>query len=65
MTKEKMDERIKQRGSWMYLGIQMFVFQWAAAYTTYFKYNKRSSVKGAKEFLTDIAPTMNLVMRSE
>tara|TARA_R110002012_G_scaffold308943_1_gene515655 strand:+ start:35 stop:1162 length:1128 start_codon:yes stop_codon:yes gene_type:complete len=64
-SKEKMDAIVSRQGSWVYLVIQMFAFEWAAVYATYFKYNNKKSVKGAKEFLIDLGPTMNSVMESD
>jgi len=55
---------VKQRGSWTYLVIQMFVFEWAAAYSTYFPYGNKQGRNSGKQFLTDIANAMNQVMRS-
>lgn len=64
MTKEKRERFVKQRGSWTYLVIQMFAFEWAAAYSTYFKYGSKKGRNASKQFLKDIADEMNNVMRS-
>ena len=41
---------------------QLFVYQWAAIYSTYLPYNNKISRENAKDFLKDIAKTMDLVM---
>ena len=64
-SKERMDAIVAKQGSWFYLVIQMFVFEWAAVYSSYIPYNKKKKVLAGKEFLKDIAPTMNLVMMGE
>jgi len=63
-SKEQREQFVKQRGSWTYLVIQMFVFEWAAAYSTYFPYGNKQGRNSGKQFLTDIANAMNQVMRS-
>jgi len=66
VPKAKQDAIIAQRGTWVYLVIQMFAFQWAAIYSTYIPYNGKSNSREAgKEFLRDIAEDMDGVMRSQ
>jgi len=43
----------------------MFVFQWAAIYSTMIKYNGETSRKSGKAFIRDISEDMDKVMRSE
>lgn len=63
-TKAEQEALIKQEGSWLFLLIQMFAFQWAAVYSTYIKYGNKQGKRRGKQFLEDIAETMNDVMES-
>ena len=63
-SKEKREQIVKRQGSWTYLVIQMFAFEWAAAYSTYFSYGNKRGRNAGKQFLKDIASEMNQVMRS-
>ena len=54
------------RGTWVYLLIQMFAFEWAMAYSSLIKYGKRPLNREAGEqFLDDIADDMDAVMRGK
>tara|TARA_R110002012_G_scaffold75574_6_gene190947 strand:- start:5781 stop:6908 length:1128 start_codon:yes stop_codon:yes gene_type:complete len=63
-SKEKREQILKQQGSWTYLVIQMFAFEWAAVYSTYFPYGNKRGRNAGKQFLKDIADEMDNVMRS-
>ena len=63
-SKENRERQVKQQGSWTYLVIQMFAFEWAAAYSTYFSYGNKRGRNAGKQFLKDIADEMDKVMRS-
>jgi len=44
---------------------QLFVYQWAAIYSTFLPYNNKIERSNSKVFLKDIAKTMDLVMGDE
>jgi len=44
---------------------QLFVYQWAAIYSTFLPYNGKMDRNSGKQFLKDIAKTMDLVMGEE
>jgi len=52
----------EQSGSYIHLMTQLFVYQWAAIYSTFIPYNGKKNKKGGRDFLKDVAPTMDLVM---
>lgn len=64
-SKEKRVARVQQQGSWTYLLIQMFAFEWAAVYSTYFPYENQMNRESGKKFLHAIGPTMDGVMGSK
>ncbi len=54
----------ESRGTWVYLLIQMFAFEWAMAYSSLVKYGARNLNREAGEqFLEDISDDMDAVMR--
>jgi len=63
VPKEVMEARIASGGTWRYLLIQMFAFEWAMAYSTLIPYGKKSMVRSTGEkFLEDIAEEMDDLM---
>ena len=51
-------------GTWVYLLIQMFAFEWAMAYSSIVKYGMNNLNREAGEkFLEDISDDMDAVMR--
>jgi hypothetical protein len=64
-SKEDVERIVAQQGSWVHLLIQMFAFEWAAAYSTFFPYGRKTGKKAGKQFLLDLGETMNKVMRGE
>jgi|TARA_R110001632_G_scaffold68767_1_gene160949 hypothetical protein len=66
IPKDEMDARIANSGTWRYLLIQMFAFEWAMAYSTLVPYgNMRKDRATGEQFLEDIAEEMDGVMRSK
>ena len=64
--KAETEAQIAQEGTWRYLLIQMFAFEWAMAYSTLIPYGSKPMVRQTGEqFLEDIADEMNDVMRSK
>jgi len=64
MPKERREARIASQGSWEYLLIQMFAFEWAMAYSTFIKLGSLPLNRDAGEaFLELIADDMDAVMR--
>lgn len=64
-TKEQKEAEIKTYGTWRYLLIQMFAFEWAMAYSSVIKYgNNPLNRDTGKQFLSDIASDMDAAMRS-
>ena len=62
--KAETEAEIAQEGTYRYLLIQMFAFEWAMAYSTLIPYGNNPKVKATGEkFLEDIAEEMNNVMR--
>ena len=59
------DEQAQGNGSYIYLMTQLFVYQWAAIYSTFLPYNNKIDRSNSKVFLKDIAKTMDLVMGDE
>jgi hypothetical protein len=56
--------QIESEGTWVYLLIQMFAFEWAMAYSTVIPYGKSVFTRSTGErFLSDIADDMDAVMR--
>ncbi len=56
--------QIESQGTWVYLLIQMFAFEWAMAYSTLVKYGDEPLVRETGEkFLEHIADDMDGVMR--
>ena len=59
------DAEIASEGTWRYLLIQMFAFEWAMAYSTCIKYGDEPlNREMGKKFLDDVASDMDAVMRS-
>jgi hypothetical protein len=58
-----MELSIEQHGTWLFLLIQMFAFQWAAIYSTFFDYRGMKNRSAGEKFLKDISEEMNNVMR--
>ena len=53
----------EERGTWVYLLIQMFAFEWAMAYSSLVKYGARTLNREAGEqFLEDISDDMDAIM---
>jgi len=64
VSREEMEATIEQEGTWRYLLIQMFAFEWAMAYSTIMPYGGRKLIREAGEkFLEDISDDMDAVMR--
>ena len=64
VSREDMEAKAEQRGTWVYLLIQMFAFQWAMAYSSIMSYGGRKLNREAGEkFLEDISDDMDAVMR--
>jgi hypothetical protein len=64
VSREQMEASAETRGTWVYLLIQMFAFEWAMAYSTLIPYGERTLNRGAGEqFLEDISDDMDAVMR--
>jgi hypothetical protein len=59
------DQQAQGNGSYIYLMTQLFVYQWAAIYSTFLPYNNKIGRSNSKVFLKDIAKTMDLVMGDE
>jgi hypothetical protein len=59
------DQQAQGNGSYIYLMTQLFVYQWAAIYSTFLPYNNKIDRSNSKVFLKDIAKTMDLVMGDE
>lgn len=56
----------ESRGTWVYLLIQLFAFEWAMAYSSIVKYGARSLQRASGEqFLEDISDDMDAVMRGK
>ena len=59
-----MQANVEAQGTWVYLLIQMFAFEWAMAYSTLVKYGDEPLVRETGEkFLEHIADDMDGVMR--
>lgn len=58
-------ELAQKRGTYIHLMTQLFVYQWAAIYSTFLPYNGKMDRNSGKQFLKDIAETMDLVMGEE
>ena len=65
VPKEEQDANVQRMGTWLYLLIQMFAFQWAAIYSTYLPYGGSKSRTSGKQFLRDISETMDKCMRGK
>ena len=66
MPKEQRDARIAAQGSWEYLLIQMFAFEWAMAYSTFIPLGTLPLNRDAGEaFLELIADDMDALMRGK
>ncbi len=66
VSRDDMMASAESRGTWVYLVIQMFAFEWAMAYSSLIKYGKRPLNRDAGEqFLDDIADDMDAVMRGK
>jgi hypothetical protein len=64
VPREKQLAQIEAQGTWVYLLIQMFAFEWAMAYSTVIPYGQRSLCRqSGEEFLMDISDDMDAVMR--
>lgn len=63
VPKKQMEQRIEAQGTWVFLLIQMFAFQWAAIYSTFFDYGGLKDRSAGEKFLKDISEEMNNVMR--
>lgn len=64
VPREEMIASAEERGTWVYLLIQMFAFEWAMAYSSLVKYGGRPLNREAGErFLEDISDDMDAVMR--
>jgi hypothetical protein len=64
VPREDMIASAEERGTWVYLLIQMFAFEWAMAYSSLVKYGGRPLNREAGErFLEDISDDMDAVMR--
>lgn len=62
---QSIDQQAQGNGSYIYLMTQLFVYQWAAIYSTFLPYNNKIDRSNSKVFLKDIAKTMDLVMGDE
>ena len=66
MPPEKMQARVARSGTWTYLLIQMFAFEWAMAYSSLIPLGGRKMNREAGEaFLEMIADDMDAVMRGK
>jgi len=66
VPRAKMVASAESRGTWVYLLIQMFAFEWAMAYSSLVKYGgKTLNRKAGEQFLEDIADDMDAVMRGK
>lgn len=66
VSRKKMMASAENDGTWIYLLIQMFAFEWAMAYSSLVKYGRRPLNRAAGEqFLEDIADDMDAVMRGK
>ena len=66
MPKEQREARIEAQGSWEYLLIQMFAFEWAMAYSTFIPLGTLPMNRDAGEaFLEMIADDMDALMRGK
>ena len=66
MPREQMQARAEAEGTWVYLLIQMFAFEWAMAYSSVVKYGKKPLNRSTGEqFLEDISDDMDAVMRGK
>ena len=66
VPRAKMVASAESRGTWVYLLIQMFAFEWAMAYSSLVKYGgKPLNRKAGEQFLEDIADDMDAVMRGK
>ena len=64
-TKEQKQAEIKTYGTWRYLLIQMFVMEWAMAYSSVISYGSEPLNRDTgKKFIADISSDMDAVMRS-
>jgi len=64
MPKEERDARVASSGTWQYLLIQMFAFEWAMAYSSLIPLgNRKVNREAGEEFLGMIAEDMDAVMR--
>ena len=66
VPRAKMVASAESRGTWVYLLIQMFAFEWAMAYSSLVKYGgKKLNREAGEQFLEDIADDMDAVMRGK
>jgi len=64
VPREEMQANVESQGTWVYLLIQMFAFEWAMAYSTVIPYGQRSlNRQTGEQFLIDISDDMDAVMR--
>ncbi len=64
VPREQMQANVESEGTWVYLLIQMFAFEWAMAYSTVIPYGQRSlNRQTGEQFLIDISDDMDAVMR--
>tara|TARA_B100000686_G_scaffold59709_2_gene64215 strand:+ start:7119 stop:8273 length:1155 start_codon:yes stop_codon:yes gene_type:complete len=64
VPRAQMQANVEAQGTWVYLLIQMFAFEWAMAYSTLVKYGDEPFVRETGEkFLEHIADDMDGVMR--
>ena len=64
MPKDKREAQVAAMGTWTYLLIQMFAFEWAMAYSSLIPMGNRKMNREAGEaFLSMIADDMDAVMR--
>ncbi len=66
IPREQMQATIESEGTWVYLLIQMFAFEWAMAYSSVVKYGSKPLNRSTGEqFLEDISDDMDSVMRGK
>jgi hypothetical protein len=59
-----MEKSVAGKGTWLYLLIQMFAFEWAMAYSSLIPYGSLPLQRETGEkFLIDISDDMDAVMR--
>jgi len=58
--------RARANGSWMFLGTQLFVFEWAGMYATQPSgFNGKTGRGAATDFITSISDDMDAAMRNK